>query len=206
MKRNTMHTLSPAHTTARWWVAVAALFAFVTFGTVSAAAADQWIHIKVEDASDDDETVTINLPVSLLSAAASMIPADVVDDAYDEVEIELDELSLSWAQLQDLWNQVRTSPDATYVTVESRDEKVKVWKEGDFLLINTTERRSRNGAEVDIKFPLGVVDALFSGPNHRPDFVAALNALADYGPGNLVSIRDGDETVRIWVDDQNETD
>lgn len=190
----------------RWWAAATALFLFVSFGATNATASDQWIHIKVEDASSDDETVTINLPLSLLSAAAAMIPAQVVEEAYDEIEIELDELSLSWRQLHDLWDQVRTSPDATYVTVESRDEKVKVWKEGDFLRINTTERRSKAGAQVDIQFPLGVVDALFSGPGQRPDFVAALNALADYGPGNLVSIRDGDETVRIWVDDQNETD
>lgn len=194
-------TRRKAHTTL---LAILLLVAGLFATTAGASAQDQWIHVKVEG-GHDGENVTVNLPLSLLSAAAAMIPQDALEEAYDDVEIELDELSMSWDDLQDLWDQVRDSPDATYVTVQSRDETVKVWKEGDFLKIATTEAGDR-GTEVDVTFPLNVVDALFSGPGRRPDFQAALQALADHGPGNLVSIRDGEQTVRIWVDDRNESE
>ena len=79
-----------------------------------------------------------------------------------------------------------------------------VKKEGEFILVQTTEHSDR-GAEVDAKLPLTVVDALLSGPEGTFDFTAALQALADFGPGELVTVRDGEETVRVWIDDQNES-
>ena len=176
-----------------------ALFAllWLTLAFTGAAAADQWIHVKVE--SDDDERVTVNLPFSLLSAAVAMIPEDF------KAEGEIDELDMDWNELMTLWREIKDAPDATYVTVETPDEKVVVKKEGEFMLIKTSEH-SESGADVDVKLPLAVIDALLSGPEGTFDFSAALTALADFGPGELVTVRDGDETVRVWIDDQNEAE
>jgi hypothetical protein len=169
----------------------------ITFA--GAAAADHWIHIKVEDG--DEERVTVNLPVSLLSAAAAMIP----DEVQEEARIEIDELDMDWSDLMTFWQEVKNAPEATFVTVETKDETVKVRKEGQFVTVRTTERGD-SGAEVDVTLPLAVIDGLLSGPEGTLNFQAALEALVAYGPGNLVSVRDGDETVRIWIDDRNETD
>ena len=180
---------------------IAVLFFLLISLTFSGSAlADQWIHVKVESANED-ELVTVNLPFSLLNAAVAMIPEEV----KAEGEIAIDELDMDWEELMTLWREVRDAPDSTFVTVQSKDEKVVVRKEGEFVIVNTTES-GKHGADVDVKFPLGVVDALLSGPEGTFDFAAALNALADYGPGNLVTVRDGDQTVRVWIDDQNEAD
>ncbi len=179
-----------------------ALFAFLllTLTFTAAAAADQWIHVKVES-HDDDERVTVNLPFSLLNAAVAVIPEDV----KAEGEIALDDLDLDWDELMALWSEIKDAPDSTFVTVETADEKVVVRKEGEFVLIKTTEH-TEHGADVDVKFPLAVVDALLSGPEGTFDFAAALDALADFGPGELVTVRDGDDTVRVWIDDRNEAE
>ena len=103
------------------------------------------------------------------------------------------------------WAEVKNAPEATFVTVESADETVKVRKEGDYLVIKTDERRE-GGSQVDAQFPLAVVDALLSGPEGTFNFAAALDALAAHGPGPLVTVRDGDETVRVWIDDRNEAE
>ena len=174
------------------------LLAALTFA--GAAAAEQWIHVKVEN-HHDDEMVTINLPFSLLNAAVAMIPADIQADG----RIAIDDLDMDWNELMELWREIKNAPEATFVTVETRDEHVVVRKEGDFLVIKTTEH-TEHGADVDVKFPLAVIDALLSGPEGTFDFQAALSVLADYGPGELVTVRDGDETVRVWIDDRNETD
>ncbi len=173
------------------------LLAIITTG---AAAADPWIHLKVEN-QQDEELVTVNLPFSMLHAAVAMIPPEVKADG----EIAIDDLDMDWNELMALWAEIKNAPEATFVTVETRDEEVVVKKDGEFVLIKTIER-SEEGAEVDVKFPLAVVDALLSGPEGTFDFAAAIEALADYGPGELVTVRDGDETVRVWIDDRNETD
>ena len=173
------------------------LLALAVTGT---AAADQWIHLKVENAQDE-ELVTVNLPFSMLHAAVAMIPEDVKADG----EISFDELDMDWEEMMTLWGEIKNAPEATFVTIETQDEKVVVKKEGDFVLVKTDERSDR-GANVDVKVPLLVVDALLSGAEGTFDFAAAIEALADYGPGELVTVRDGDETVRVWIDNQNETD
>ncbi len=176
---------------------IALLLAFTFTG--AAVASDEWIHVQID--GKHDERVSVNLPLSLVSAAVAMMP----EEFHHESHIAIDELDMSWEDMMNLWSEVKDSPDATYVTVESADETVVVRKEGEFVVVKTTEQ-SEHGANVDVKFPIAVIDALFSGPEGTLNFQAAVQALADHGPGNLVTVRDGDETVRVWIDNQNEAD
>lgn len=172
----------------------------LAFALTGAAWAENWIHVRVEG-DGGEEKVTVNLPVSLLSAAAALIPKEV----HDEAHIEIDELDLDWHDLMALWQEIKDAPEATFVTVETKNETVKVRKEGDYVIVKTTER-DEDGAQVDVQFPLAVIDGLLSGPEGTLNFEAALQALVAHGPGNLVSVHDDDETVRVWIDDQNEAD
>lgn len=172
----------------------------LVFTFTGAAFAENWIHVRVEG-KGGEENVTVNLPVSLLSAAAALIPADI----HEEAHLEIDDLDMDWHDLMALWQEIKNAPEATFVTVQTKDETVKVRKEGDYVIVKTTEL-DQGGADVDVQFPLAVVDGLLSGPEGTLNFEAALQALVDHGPGNLVSVRDGDETVRVWIDDQNEAE
>ena len=179
------------------------LILLLALTATTAFAAEKWIHIKVNDGND--EQVTVNLPLSLISAAAALIPDEARDQAQREVEVAFDDLHLEWSELIQFWEEVKKAPEATFVTVQTRDEKIRVRKEGMYVLVETTESSSR-GTQVDVKFPLSVIDALLSGPQGTLDFEAALNALAAEGDGHIVSVRDGDDTVRIWIDEQNEAE
>ena len=189
------HTRQPRQTAKFFFLMLALSLVFT-----ASAFAENWIHVKVENANDE-EYVTVNLPLSLMQAAVNMIPQDIDDD----VNIAIDDLNMSWSELRAFWQEVKKAPEATFVTVQSKDETVKVRKEGDFVYVRTTEA-SDQGAKVDVQFPLAVVDALLDSPDGTLNFQGAMQALADFGPGNLMSIQDGDETVRIWIDDQNEVD
>lgn len=180
------------------------LIALFALSATAAFAADKWIHIKVD--GDHDEQVTVNLPLSLLSAAAALIPDDVQHQVNHEIEVALDDVHFRWEDLMKFWREVRNAPEATFVTVQTRDEKVEVKKEGDFMLVRTTEVTSRKGTDINVKFPLAVVDALLSGPEGTLNFEAALNALAEQGDGHIVSVRDEEATVQIWIDEQNEAE
>ncbi|MEL7059080.1 MAG: hypothetical protein AAGN46_03525 [Acidobacteriota bacterium] len=178
---------------------VLALLLAAAFLPAAASAAEPWIHIKVE--GQQQEKININLPLSMAEAAVAMIPAEVGQD----VELDLDGQTYDWYKLTTLWESVRDAPEATFVTVENADEMIFVRKEGEYMLVQS-EPQSATGAEIDVKFPLSVIDALLSGPEGTLDFTAAFDALASTAPGQLVSLRDENSTVKIWIDyfeDQN---
>ena len=164
-------------------------------------ASDRWFHVRVEEG--DGANVSVNLPLSLVEMAFEMIPEDISDEVSHEVHVELNDAGFNVEQLRRLWEEVRYGQDATFLTVEEDDHTIQVRKEGDFFIAETIGNGS--DTQIDVRFPLQVVDALFSGGEGRLDFAAAIRALADYGEGDMVTVRENDSTVRVWVDSQNES-
>lgn len=176
---------------------IAACALFVLMAT-PAAASDRWFHVQVDEA--DGAEVSVNLPLSLIESAFRLIPEDVSNDVNNELRVELNDAGFSIEELRNLWDEIRYGQDATYLTVREDDHSFAVKKAGDYLLIESDES---SRTQIDVRFPLPVVDALFSGPDNRLDFGAAIQALADYGEGDMVTVRDGSSTVRVWVDSVN---
>lgn len=172
-------------------IPVLALAALSTFAG-SAFASGLWLHVKV-DGGGDDEQVTVNLPLSLLEKALPMIPEEVMEQGqlqFDQGE------TITIANLREMWNEIQSQPDFTIARVESADEHVRVAKEGDYLVV----RVEGDTENVNVRVPVAVVDALFSGDGNQLNLRAALEALAAHGEGELVTVNDRDETVRVWVD------
>ena len=48
-----------------------------------------------------------------------------------------------------------------------------------------------------------VVDALLSAGKDELDVLAALRALSAHGDMELVSVKDDDNTVRVWIDSKS---
>ena len=127
------------------------------------------------------------MPLSLIEAALKLVPEEV----HKEIDVELNEVDFDLEDLRQFWKDVKDVEDATFVTVESAEETVKVAKEGDLLVARTTERTA-DGAQVDVRFPFAVLDALFQGTGeHELDLVGAARALAQYGDGDIVTVDDG---------------
>lgn len=160
-------------------------------GVLSAAGNDLWLHVKVQE--NDDTKVTVNLPMSVVGKALPMLP----EEHLNAGKMHLDEVEMSVSEMRELWREVQSSPDATFVTVEEDDEKVRVWKEGGYLMVSVVDR---GGESVEVRVPGRVVDALLSGDGEELDLVAAMEALVDEGEGQLVQVTGDDENVRVWVD------
>jgi hypothetical protein len=58
-------------------------------------------------------------------------------------------------------------------------------------------------SHVEVRVPLAVVDALLSGKKDELDLLAGLRMLSAQGDTELVSVKDGEESVRVWVDSKN---
>ncbi len=180
------------------------LFVLLTILVLAASpslASDRWFHVRVEEG--DGANVSVNLPLSLVEMAFEMIPEEISEEVSQDVHVELNDAGFNVEQLRRLWEEVRYGQDATFLTVEEDDHTIQVRKEGDFFIAETIGNSS--DTQIDVRFPLQVVDALFSGGEGRLDFAAAIRALADYGEGDMVTVRENDSTVRVWVDSQNES-
>lgn len=181
----------------RRFAACAAIVLAVLFVAAPSLAADRWFHVRVDEPSGAE--VAVNLPLSLIEMAVSMIP----EDFSDQVHVELNQDGFSIQQLHQLWQEVKDTGDATFVTVKDGDQTVEVSRSGNYLIAQTV---GDGDTQIDVRFPLEVVDALFSSGPDRLDIAAAVRALANYADGDMVTVRDNDTTVRVWVDDSNQGD
>lgn len=167
----------------------------------STPAVERWLHVSVVSQNPKGERVRINLPLSL---AESLLGA-VRHGRLEAGKIRIHELRLENVDLRRAFEAVKAAKDGEFVTVESNQANVRVAKEKDFLIVKVHELRERAGT-VDVRLPLEVVDALFSGAPDELNALAALRALAGKGDLELASVKDSDSTVRIWVDTKNTAD
>lgn len=185
------------------WMLVACVLLALT-AAPAAASTNKWFHLKVDDRSGDGAEVTVNLPLNLIEMAFEMIPEELSQEVSTELEVELNDAGFDVDQLRRLWDEVRFGEDATFIQVREKDTEIRVSKQGDLFVAETVGDTAET--RIDVRFPLQVVDALFSGPDDRLDFAAAIRALADYGSGDMVTVRDRDSSVRIWIDSNNIAD
>lgn len=176
--------------TARALTLTAVLAAAASSAAAASADNDLWLHVRVDEAHG--AKVTVNLPLALIEKAIPLLPrAHARHFDWDHHDIEAD-----MADLRQMWREVRASPDMTFVTVEERDETVKVWKREGTVYIEV--RGGRDDERVDVRLPVGVVDAFLGGD--ELDLRAAVQALVDHGGGDFVEVRDDEDHVRVWVD------
>lgn len=194
--------LTVRNRSAVWMLVTCVLLALTA--APGAAATNKWFHLKVDDRSNDGAEVTVNLPLNLIEMAFEMIPEELSQEVSTELEVELNDAGFDVDQLRRLWDEVRYGEDATFIQVREKDTEIRVSKQGDLFVAETVGDTAET--RIDVRFPLQVVDALFSGPDDRLDFAAAIRALADYGSGDMVTVRDRDSSVRIWIDSNNVAD
>jgi hypothetical protein len=121
-------------------------------------------------------------------------------------KVTIDQAHLNDVDLHALMTAVRNAKDGEYVTVQGSDQDVRVAKQGGHLFVHVKDKsRGDNSkhSEVEIKIPMHVIDALLSAGKDELDIVAALHALGQQGDTELVSVKDSENTIRVWLDSKN---
>jgi len=184
----------------------------------TASKSEQWIHVRVESKGDHGETVRVNVPVEM---AAKVLPAIHQENLHDG-KVRLDSSHTKDVDLRAILDAVRTARDGEFVTVQSRNSNVRVAKNTGYLYVHVTDKcdakkPAKDGKEglkstpaletkVEVKVPLKVVDALLSAGKDELDILAALKALSANGDTELVTVKDEENTVRVWIDSKNVSD
>jgi hypothetical protein len=165
-----------------------------------AAEGERWLHIRVESTKGDGETVRVNVPLSMAEKVLPAIKSKDLSEGRIKIQNHVKDVDI-----RALLQAVREAPDNEFVTVQSKEENVRVAKSEGYLLVRVQE--GETGAEkVEVTLPLSVVDAMLSGPPDELDIAAGIRALQQHGDSELVRVTEKDETVRIWVDTKNKAE
>ena len=173
-----------------------------TSQNTSASSHDRWLNVRVSNPGKNEETVRVNVPLEL---AEKVLPT-INKDRLHSGKVRFDDIDCHGVDLRALVDAVRTSKDGEFVTVQNKDSDVRVAKQNGYLFVHVFEKNRPKKSQVEVKVPMKVVDALFSAGKDELDLVAALHALSSQGDTELVSVKDEENTVRVWLDSKNATD
>jgi hypothetical protein len=146
---------------------------------------ERWLHVRVISTNSKGETVRVNVPLDM---AEKVLPA-IDHDRLHNGKVRIGCMDCDGVDVRTLFEAVRTAKDGEYVTVQSNDADISVMKKDGQML----------------KVPMKVVEALLSGTKDELDIVAGLHALAGQGDVELVSVKDNENTIRVWLDSKNVT-
>jgi hypothetical protein len=160
--------------------------------------------------------VSVNLPLSL---AEKVIPT-IHNGNLHNGKVTIGNVDMQDVDIRALLAAVASSPDYEFVTVKEKDQEVRVAKSKGNFIIHVTDLNSdsdesnksdksdkkyeKRGQKVDITIPISVVNALVPNEKQELDLVAAIHALSNAGEALLVTVHDGTQDVRIWIDSQND--
>jgi ABC-type oligopeptide transport system substrate-binding subunit len=168
----------------------------------SASSGDRWLHVRVTNVDNKEETVRVNVPLEL---AEKVLPT-IDKDRLQHGRVRVQDIDCHGVDVHALLDAIRTSKDGEFVTVQNRDEDVRVAKQNGYLFVHVFDKKRPKESRVEVKVPMKVVEALFSGSKDELDLVAGLHALAGQGDTELVTVRDEENSVRVWLDSKNVSD
>jgi hypothetical protein len=166
---------------------------------VASAGSHKWFHVHVHEGGKGGEEIIINLPIKLVHSLLPMIQSDSLGPGKFHLGMnKADNVSLKQA-----WAAVCEAEDGEYVTIRDREksESVRVAKQGDHLVVKVDKKDEH----VDIRIRTAVVDAMMAPAGDELDLVAAFDVLSEQ-EGDIITVQDGDDRVRIWIDDKEVTE
>ena len=174
--------------------AIVSIFCLVAGGLQ--AATKEWLHINVHDTKGEEEKVRINIPISLIEVMLPLVEEKAVRDG----KIRMNDKDFKVSDLRKIWNSVKDEGDSEFVTVDKKDQHVRVYTQGHFLMVQSDENSRK---KVSMKLPMAVVDAMLSGNGDELNLMAGVKALKDSGVHDLITVNDDDSNVMVWIDDKN---
>lgn len=170
--------------------------------STSSEKGERWLHVRVICTDGKGDTVRVNVPLEL---AEKVLPT-VNHDRLHNGKVKIDNADINDVDLRAIMEAVRSAKDGEYVTVQGNDNDVRVAKEGNHLIVHVVDKEGSKKSQVEVKVPMKVVEALLSAGKDELDLVAALHALSTQGDVELVSVKDSENTVKVWLDSKNVAD
>jgi hypothetical protein len=144
--------------------------------------------VDVREGGPDGMHIIVPVPLSLARVALNFAPAEA---KY----VKVPEVAEYLPHAERIVEELRHAPDGLLVSVQERDESVRVEKIGNALEVYVDD----GDALVDVTVPLdAVLDMVRAYDGEGFDTRDLIRAVGR-AHGNLVHVRDGDEEVKVWI-------
>ena len=173
----------------RMLVLSAAIYASIC----AAQGANFWLHVRVQT-PEKDEAVKVNVPLNLLQ---TVLPA-IHDEDIEQGRLKFDSEEITVPEMRAIWETIKSQGSYELASIVSGADRVRIALEGDELFVRSLEGSE---TEVLVSVPVSVVDAVLSGEGDKLDLQAGIEALQQVGARDLVTVNDGNSTVRVWIDE-----
>jgi hypothetical protein len=175
---------------------VFALIFSLLAASIASGQTKQWVHVRIEN-PEKAERVRMNIPLSVVEA---MLPL-IKDKNVHAGQIRLNEKDVRVDDLRRVWNEIRKQGDTEFVNIENRETSLRVFTKGSYLLVQPDKPTAK---KIDIRIPLSVVDAMFSGKADELNLMAAVQALKQLGSREIITVESDDSLVQVWIDEKNQ--
>lgn len=170
-----------------------ALIALTGWQAAVAEAPTIWLNVEVNGADAAVPKVKINMPISLI---------EVVINSIDTTEVMQHLKTEKGIDLTVLWQNLRDADVDEFVSIDSEDAQVKVFKEGQNLRV-TVKEAGFDEPNVQVRVPFTVMDFLIEGATQN-EF--RLSQLVEQLRGNLplvlLEANHDEENVKIWIEER----
>ena len=153
-------------------MALALAAGVVPVSTARAEGKTAWIHVRVEEPRKESR-VSLNVPLAVAEAALAFAPETVASGG--RLHLGGHDRDLSLADLRRAWKELRAAGDAEIVSVEEKDQTVKIDRVGERVRIHVDGRAKAES--VNIEVPTAAVDALLSGEGENLNLRGALQEI-----------------------------
>ena len=170
----------------------------LAIGVSPAHAEIRWIHLRVDEKGEETK-VRLNLPVTLVAVVLPVIR----NEGLNGGTIRIDNDQVDRKDVRKVINAAKSAKEGEYVTVETRDETLRVARIKDYLHVRTLNPKA-NHSRVRVRMPMSVAEALLEGEEEELNLNAAIKALDKLGNGEVVVVDEDEDTeVRVWVDSKS---
>lgn len=180
--------------------AISALGTLVLAMTAAGTALGQsgaWLHVRVDEGVKGSK-VNVNLPMGVVDIFAKAAPDAI--QKHGHVQFGPGKEGMKIDDARRAWRELKNAGDVDFVTIEEKDQKVRVSRAGGLVLVKVEGAPGHD--QVSVEVPVEVVDALLSGEGEDLNVGAALAALQKRR-GDVVRVVDKNSTVRVWIDERN---
>ena len=165
--------------------------------TASAVAAEDgpvvWMKVEVNQENAENAHVKVNIPLSMIEVFVDSVDKRQFLGHFESSHPGLD--------LANVWRQVRDAPMDDFVTIETDEENVRVWKDSEYFRVDVQEPGYPE-PNIRIKLPLAVMDYLFDPEQSTLSFQEMVQSLRGSLPLTLLEANKEGESVRIWLEEE----
>jgi hypothetical protein len=149
-----------------------------------------WLRVDVSEGGH--ERVKVTLPLSLI---------EVVIESVDPSRIMTELKSEKGIDLAKLWRQVRNMDLDEFITIDSDEAKVKVFKDREVFRV-TIQEEGQEKPNVEVRVPFPIMDYLLE--DRRGDFKLSelVDGLRGHLPLVLVEASHDEGRVRVWLEER----